>query len=62
MDKVVKEVCEALGVNLGASRPRSELYKLLVYETGSQWVHRSLEVSSRQTHDLYSVSYRTLSE
>jgi hypothetical protein len=35
-ESVVKEVCAALGVNVAASKPRAELYKLLVYETGSQ--------------------------
>lgn len=33
---VVKEVCETLGVNLSASKPKVELHKLLLYETGSQ--------------------------
>ena len=28
-----------LGVNLEASKPRCELYKLLLYETGPQYVH-----------------------
>jgi hypothetical protein len=36
-EDVVKEVCAALGVNVEASKPRAELYKLLVYETGSQY-------------------------
>ena len=36
MDRVVKEVCGTLGVNFAASQPRCELYKLLLYETGSQ--------------------------
>lgn len=36
IDRVVQEVCERLGVNIAASRPRCELYKLLLYETGSQ--------------------------
>jgi hypothetical protein len=38
MENVVKETCEALGVSVAASRPRAELYKLLLYETGSQYV------------------------
>jgi hypothetical protein len=37
-ETIVKEVCAALGVNVEASKPRAELYKLLVYETGSQYV------------------------
>lgn len=37
MDGVVREVCAALGVNFDASKPRCDLYKLLVYETGSQY-------------------------
>lgn len=36
MDRVVQEVCQGLGVNYSASRPRCELYKLLLYENGSQ--------------------------
>lgn len=36
MTRVVRETCETLGVNYDASRPQCELYKLLVYETGSQ--------------------------
>ncbi|KAJ7623336.1 hypothetical protein FB45DRAFT_925321 [Roridomyces roridus] len=35
MDRVIREVCATLGVNFDASKPRAELYKLLVYETGS---------------------------
>ncbi|KAJ8072943.1 hypothetical protein PM082_019806 [Marasmius tenuissimus] len=38
MDRVVQEVCQALGVNVQASQPRCELYKLLVYETGSHFL------------------------
>lgn len=34
--RVVKDVCHALGVNFEASAPRCELYKMLLYETGSQ--------------------------
>lgn len=33
---VVKRVCAELGVSVQASMPRCELYKLLLYETGSQ--------------------------
>jgi hypothetical protein len=33
---VVPQVCESLGVNMATAVPRVELYKLLVYETGSQ--------------------------
>ncbi|KAI0720055.1 hypothetical protein C8T65DRAFT_736222 [Cerioporus squamosus] len=36
--QVVKSVCEALGVNHAASQPRCELYKLLLYETGSHFL------------------------
>lgn len=32
----VAKVCFGLGVDLKASKPRCELYKLLLYETGSQ--------------------------
>ncbi|KAG8962450.1 hypothetical protein FRC05_005342 [Tulasnella sp. 425] len=44
MDRVVQEVCERLGVNIAASRPRCELYKLLLYETGSHFLpHQDTE-------------------
>lgn len=36
MQRAAREVCAGLGVNYDASKPRCELYKLLVYETGSQ--------------------------
>ena len=39
MDQVVHAVCDALGVNFDASRPRCDLYKLLLYEEGSQCVN-----------------------
>ncbi|KAF7332516.1 hypothetical protein MKEN_00133800 [Mycena kentingensis (nom. inval.)] len=35
---VVRDVCEGLGVNFDASRPHAELYKLLLYETGSHFL------------------------
>jgi hypothetical protein len=35
---ILPAVCEQLGVNIDASKPRAELYKLLVYEKGSQCV------------------------
>ncbi|KAJ8075198.1 hypothetical protein PM082_019526 [Marasmius tenuissimus] len=38
MDRVVQEVCQTLGVNFQASKPRAELYKLLIYETGSHFL------------------------
>ncbi|KAK1228340.1 hypothetical protein PQX77_008593 [Marasmius sp. AFHP31] len=38
MERVVQEVCQTLGVNFQASKPRAELYKLLVYETGSHFL------------------------
>ncbi|KAF7332515.1 hypothetical protein MKEN_00133700 [Mycena kentingensis (nom. inval.)] len=38
VDKVVREVCQTLAVNFEASKPRAELYKLLVYETGSHFL------------------------
>ena len=34
--KAMVEICQALGVHFAASKPRCELYKLLLYETGSQ--------------------------
>ena len=36
VDGVVKKTCEALGVDFASSKPRCELYKLLLYEKGSQ--------------------------
>ncbi|KDQ15312.1 hypothetical protein BOTBODRAFT_187419 [Botryobasidium botryosum FD-172 SS1] len=42
--KLVEEVCAGLGVNFYASRPRAELYKLLLYETGSHFLpHQDTE-------------------
>lgn len=32
------ELCKSLGITIGNSPPRMELYKLLLYETGSQCV------------------------
>ncbi|KDQ61218.1 glycosyltransferase family 8 protein [Jaapia argillacea MUCL 33604] len=44
VDGVVKEVCTTLGVNFAASKPRCELYKLLLYETGSHFLaHQDTE-------------------
>ncbi|KAL1736100.1 hypothetical protein EV714DRAFT_266946 [Schizophyllum commune] len=38
MQKVLTEVCAALGVNMAVSQPRTELYKLLLYETDSHFL------------------------
>ncbi|KAI4517125.1 hypothetical protein K525DRAFT_211588 [Schizophyllum commune Loenen D] len=38
MQKMLTEVCAALGVNMAVSQPRTELYKLLLYETGSHFL------------------------
>ncbi len=38
VSRAARDVCQKLGVNIEASRPRCELYKLLLYETGSQLV------------------------
>ncbi|TCD68473.1 hypothetical protein EIP91_010648 [Steccherinum ochraceum] len=38
MTRVVNEACATLGVNVKASRPRCDLYKLLLYETGSHFL------------------------
>ncbi|KAG8949005.1 hypothetical protein FRC00_008348, partial [Tulasnella sp. 408] len=44
IDRVVQEVCARLGVNIAASRPRCELYKLLLYEKGSHFLpHKDTE-------------------
>ncbi|KLO10713.1 hypothetical protein SCHPADRAFT_808165, partial [Schizopora paradoxa] len=41
---VIPRVCEALGVSISASAPRAELYKLLLYETGSHFLpHQDTE-------------------
>lgn len=39
LDDTVRDACEALGVDFEASKPRCELYKLLLYEAGSQCVY-----------------------
>ncbi|KZV92506.1 hypothetical protein EXIGLDRAFT_614267 [Exidia glandulosa HHB12029] len=36
--QAVQDVCRSLGVNFEASKPRCELHKLLVYETGSHFL------------------------
>ncbi|EIW64174.1 uncharacterized protein TRAVEDRAFT_68036 [Trametes versicolor FP-101664 SS1] len=38
MKETVRDVCEALGVNHKASKPRYELHKLLLYEAGSHFL------------------------
>ncbi|RPD82293.1 hypothetical protein L226DRAFT_497438 [Lentinus tigrinus ALCF2SS1-7] len=38
MAQTVRDVCEILGVDFQASQPRCELYKLLLYETGSHFL------------------------
>ncbi|KAI9060522.1 hypothetical protein FKP32DRAFT_1595275 [Trametes sanguinea] len=38
MDTTVREVCQVLGINFEASKPVCELYKLLLYETGSHFL------------------------
>jgi hypothetical protein len=38
LDGVLQDVCQVLGVNAVASQPKAELYKLLLYESGSQYV------------------------
>ncbi|KIM21996.1 hypothetical protein M408DRAFT_79639 [Serendipita vermifera MAFF 305830] len=35
---ILPAVCEKLGVSINASKPRAELYKLLLYETGSHFL------------------------
>ena len=37
VSQALAQVCQTLGVNFQASQPRAELYKLLLYETGSQY-------------------------
>lgn len=38
MNTLVVEVCQTLGVHYEKSQPRYELYKLLLYETGSHFL------------------------
>lgn len=38
IQRVLQDVCGALGVNMSVSQPRCELYKLLLYETGSHFL------------------------
>ncbi|GJE87373.1 hypothetical protein PsYK624_034560 [Phanerochaete sordida] len=38
VSKTVHEICTTLGVNFASSQPRAELYKLLLYETGSHFL------------------------
>ncbi|EED79522.1 predicted protein, partial [Postia placenta Mad-698-R] len=38
LKRVVQEICTTLGVNIAASEPRCELYKLLLYETSSHFL------------------------
>lgn len=33
---IAKDACASLGVDFAVSKPKVELYKLLVYEAGSQ--------------------------
>lgn len=49
-DVVCVEVCKSLGVNLVHARPRMELYKMLLYEKGSQYaflLHLALLLSEK---------------
>lgn len=57
---VVKKTCEALGVDFAASRPRCELYKLLLYEKGSQLVFIRIRFPS--CADVSAVSSHMLSK
>lgn len=43
---VCLEVCRAFGMVIGNSPPKMELYKLLLYETGSQSVTYTLIISA----------------
>ncbi|KLO18810.1 hypothetical protein SCHPADRAFT_806563, partial [Schizopora paradoxa] len=43
-DVVVPHICGNLGVNIASTAPRAELYKLLLYETGSHFLpHQDTE-------------------
>ncbi|TCD68475.1 hypothetical protein EIP91_010650 [Steccherinum ochraceum] len=38
LSRVIEDVCKALGVDVATSCPRCDLYKLLLYETGSHFL------------------------
>lgn len=59
VDDVAKKTCEALGVDFASSKPRCELYKLLLYEKGSQLVFILVRVRSRA--DVFAVFSHMLS-
>jgi len=42
---VCTEVCKSLGVSIGKNSPKMELYKLLLYERGSQCVIRVTSIA-----------------
>ncbi|KAJ8075191.1 hypothetical protein PM082_019519 [Marasmius tenuissimus] len=50
MDKLVREVCQALGVSVQTSRPRYELYELLVHGTG---FHCLPNVDTEKTNGMF---------
>ncbi|OCH94338.1 hypothetical protein OBBRIDRAFT_801332 [Obba rivulosa] len=50
LNHVVRQVCVTLQVNIALSAPKCELYKLLLYETGSHW-HLTLTTSSSEKAD-----------
>ena len=43
---VCPEVCQSLGVSMEDCPPKMELYKLLLYEKGSQYVPATLHIGS----------------
>ena len=47
MSELVTLVCEALGMDHIDSVPKCELYKLLLYETGSQYVKEIFSKTER---------------
>ncbi|TFK46617.1 hypothetical protein OE88DRAFT_876433 [Heliocybe sulcata] len=75
MDTVTREVCKTLGIKFEVSRPRAELYKLLLYQSGSHFLpHKDTEkapgmiativvvLSSRFTGGEVHVSHGTMSK
>ncbi|TFY70328.1 hypothetical protein EVG20_g2677, partial [Dentipellis fragilis] len=50
LEQIVGEVCASLGVNVGISMPRAELYKLLLYEKGS---HFKAHVDSEKANGMF---------
>jgi hypothetical protein len=60
VDKAMKDVCATLGIQTTSPQPKCELYKLLVYEKGSQYV--SVPNSMQPSLISFSASFRMSSK